>query len=213
MPKKIRVGIIEDHPLMLDGICRTLQNSDGLIEVVATGSTGADALSIARREAPDILLLDVSIPGGGIEAAYAIGTECPSLKVIMLTVSERPSHVTASLEAGAKGYLLKGIAGAELIHAIASVNQGHTYIAPEFAGQLLSHNHAHANSPEKTEPLRTLTRREQTIAEALAHGKTNKEIAELLNLTEKTIKHYMTNIFQKLQVRNRVEAVLAMRKT
>jgi two-component system, NarL family, nitrate/nitrite response regulator NarL len=212
MPKKIRVAIIDDHPLMLEGIHQTLQNSNGLIDVVAKGSTAADALSIARAEAPDVLLMDVSIPGGGIEAAYAIGTEFPSTKVIMLTVSERPSHVTAALEAGAKGYLLKGVAGAELIRAIVTVSQGHSYIAPELAGELLMPSNGHAKSRDKSEPLRTLTHGEQRIADALAQGKTNKEIAEQLNLSEKTIKHYMTNIFQKLQVRNRVEAVLAMRK-
>jgi two-component system nitrate/nitrite response regulator NarL len=209
--KKLRIGIVDDHPLMREGIARTLNELTSQIDIVATGGTADDALNIAREHSPDVLLLDVSIPGGGIEAAYSIADKDQTIAIVMLTVSERPSHVTAALAAGAKGYILKGISGQDLLRAIQLVSQGQSYVSPELAGQLLLKKND-PKEPLRAAPRPVLTAREEKIADLLGRGKTNREIAEILNLREKTIKHYMTNIFQKLGVRNRVEAVLAMRK-
>jgi two-component system, NarL family, nitrate/nitrite response regulator NarL len=210
--QKITVGIVDDHPLMREGVAQSLRNASSVIEIVATGGTAEEAIAIAKNHGPDILLLDVSIPGGGIEAAYAIAANGFNGKIVMLTVSERPSHVTAALEAGARGYLLKGASGKELVRAILAVHGGQVYVSPELAGLLLSGplEHLKENIQIRDRPI--FTERENNIAEFLAQGKTNKEIAEILNLREKTIKHYMTNIFQKLGVRNRVEAVLLIKK-
>ncbi len=131
----------------------------------------------------------------------------------MLTVSEREEDLARAMQAGVHGYVLKGITGQDLINTIRTVSRGETYITPQFAARLLSSmnrrtaaEHAHArNDPQ-------LTMREEQILKEVAAGLTNKEIARKLSLSEKTIKHYMTNVLQKLQVRNRVEAVIAMQK-
>ncbi len=193
---------------MLEGIANTLAAVPE-ITVIGTASSADEALALADNANIDVMLLDISIPGGGIEAAYSIGVAHPNLKIVMLTVSERPSHVTAALEAGAKGYVLKGVGGIELIRAINVVFSGRTYLAPELAALLIRMPSTVAQvTSSQRKP--QLTSRESNIAKLLANGHTNKEIADALDLTEKTIKHYMTNIFQKLGVRNRVEAVLAI---
>ncbi len=135
------------------------------------------------------------------------------VKIVMLTVSEREEDVAASLKAGARGYILKGVTARELVRVIESVYVGESYVTPSLAASLLTEWRDRPDgATASTGPLDELTGRERQILELLATGSSNKEIAGEINLSEKTVKHYMTNILQKLQVRNRVEAALLAQK-
>jgi two-component system nitrate/nitrite response regulator NarL len=211
MTDRIRVAVIDDHPLFREGVAHTIRSSK-VLEVVAEGACAEDAIRIVKDELPDIVLLDVSMPGGGIEAARAITQSCPFVKTIMLTVSESEEHVSQALAAGAQGYVLKGTSGPELINTMRAVARGESYVSPGLAARLLTIARRPPQSSNDAGDLPELTRREEGILDHVARGMTNKEIARTLNISEKTVKHYMTNIMQKLHVRNRVEAVLAFQR-
>ena len=202
----LQVAIVDDHPLLREGVAATLAAQPG-IEVVAQGASVADAVRIAAERLPDIVLLDVSMPGGGLAAAREIAATAPVIKIVMLTVSEDEEDVAAALRAGARAYVLKGIAARELVGILRAVAAGEVYVTPSLASSLLVEMAAPGRHPAGG-PLQTLTERERQILERVADGDSNKEIAALLGLSEKTVKHHMTNILQKLQVRNRVEAAI-----
>lgn len=206
MVETLQVAIVDDHPLFREGVAHTLNAQPG-IEVVAEGASGADAIRIAGEHLPDVMLLDVSMPGGGLQAARTIAAQYPVVKVVMLTVSEEEDDVTAALRAGARAYILKGVAARELVAILRSVANGEVYVTPSLAASLLFELTGGGGSQTGSR-LDVLTERERQILERVAVGDSNKEIASQLSLSEKTIKHHMTNILQKLQVRNRVEAAL-----
>jgi two-component system, NarL family, nitrate/nitrite response regulator NarL len=207
MTELITVAIVDDHPLMREGVGHTLTQS-GKFSVIAMGGKGSDAVRIAQDFLPEIMLLDINMPGGGIEAARLISVQCPIVKIVMLTISENQEHVCDAMEAGARGYILKGVSAAELVGTLISIHEGQSYVTPQLAARLLRQP---ARSTPTATKLDDLTQRETEILDHVAKGLTNKEIARLLNLSEKTVKHYMTNVMQKLQVRNRMEAVLTLR--
>lgn len=209
MPETIRILVIDDHPLLRDGVCSTL-DSEPEFEVVGQGASYDDALTLAQDLTPDIILLDISMPGGGVNAARDIHKALPSIKLIMLTVSEDEKDVMSALQAGARAYILKGIGGKELITAVHRISSGESFITPSLATSILLHSNN--QEPEANILLDKLNKRETAILKALERGLTNKQIADELFLSEKTIKHYMTSIMQKLQVRNRVEAALMAQK-
>lgn len=209
MNKRLRIAVVDDHPLMREGIVSIL-SSEQDFEVVSVGENANDAMRICSDNAPDLMLLDVSMPGCGLHAAREIKAASPSVRVLFLTVSEEHAHVTAALEAGACGYILKGIGGADLVSTIRCVATGATYIMPAFAVRLLTNSgQTQRNADIVPSPIEQLTQRERQILKEVAIGLTNKEVARRLGLSEKTVKHYMTNILQKLGARNRVEAVAA----
>ena len=207
MSDLITVAIIDDHPLMREGVAHTLTQS-GKFSIIAMGGKAADAVRIAQDFLPEILLLDINMPGGGIEAAKQINVQCPIVKMVMLTISENQEHVCDAMEAGARGYILKGVSAAELVGTLISIQDGQSYVTPQLAARLLRQP---ARATPALSKLDDLTQRETEILDNVAKGLTNKEIARSLNLSEKTVKHYMTNVMQKLQVRNRLEAVLTLR--
>jgi two-component system, NarL family, nitrate/nitrite response regulator NarL len=211
MTDRIRVAVIDDHPLFREGVAHTIRSSK-MLEVVAEGACADDAIRIVKDELPDIVLLDVSMPGGGIEAARAISHSCPDVKTIMLTVSESEEHVSQALAAGAQGYVLKGTSGPELINTMRAVARGESYVSPSLAARLLTVSRRAPQVSTEDGDRADLTPREEGILDHVAQGMTNKEIARRLNISEKTVKHYMTNIMQKLHVRNRVEAVLVFQR-
>lgn len=208
MHNQIRVAIIDDHPLFRDGVVSTLSVAED-IQIVAVGASGADSLRITQEHLPDIMLLDISMPGGGIETARSIANAYTRIKIIMLTVSEREDDVLAALAAGASGYILKGITGGDLVKTVRAISNGETYITPQFAARLLSKNRSMAPSENSNVSTADLSNREDQVLHEVIGGLTNKEIARKLNLSEKTVKHYMTSVLHKLGARNRVEAVLA----
>ena len=213
MTDAIRVLLVDDHPLFREGVANTLSADPGF-EVVGEGACADDALRLANDLLPDIALLDVSMPGGGIAAACAISSSCPVVRIVMLTVSEEEEDVLAALKGGARGYVLKGITASELTRVLRTIHEGEAYVTPTLAASLLTdfRKPPPAAVPASRNPIDDLTERESQILEQVATGRSNKEIARRLNLSEKTVKHYMTNVLQKLQVRNRVEAALLAQK-
>ena len=205
-----RILVIDDHPLLREGVSSTLDAVDDF-EVVGQGGSHNDAITMAHDLIPDTILLDISMPGGGVEAAREIHEALPSIKLIMLTASEDEKDVMSALQAGASAYIMKGIGGKELIKIVRQVSAGETFITPSLATSILVHSY-NEEAPAQIDLQDKLNKRESEILKALERGLTNKQIAEELFLSEKTIKHYMTNILQKLQVKNRVEAALIAQK-
>jgi DNA-binding NarL/FixJ family response regulator len=209
MTNQIRVAIVDDHPLFREGVARLLARTPG-IEIVADGSTARDAINIAGQVVPDILLLDLRLPDNGTVAASTIAREHPRVRIIILTASDCDSDVAAMLQLGVHGYLLKGCTGQEIVRALERVAVGEFYVTPSLAARLLTEmSTAGQKAADSSEEL---SGREEIILGQVSKGLTNKEIARALNLREKTVKHYMTNIMQKLGVRNRLEAVLMGQK-
>jgi two-component system, NarL family, nitrate/nitrite response regulator NarL len=203
MTEPIRIVVADDHPLFRDGVINSLQSSPDVV-VVGQAENADGALRVVREELPDVVLLDVTMPGGGIEAARSIAAACPSTRIIMLTVSEDEDDLLAAMKAGASGYVLKGVSARELASVVRSVSNGEVYVAPTLAWGLLRE----MSGPPAANPLAELSARERQVLELVGGGLSNQEIGLKLGLAEKTIKHYMTNILTKLQVRSRVEAAL-----
>jgi len=205
MPEYIRILVADDHPLFREGVVHSL-TSEPDFSVVGQASSGEDALRMARDLLPDVVLLDIGMPGwGGIVAAEKITTACPATRIVMLTVLEDEDKLLASFKAGAHAYVLKGVSAHELARVVRSVAEGEVYVTPSLAAGILvtlSQN----RSPQ--DPLEGLTERESEILKLVGRGLTNREIGEQFHLSEKTIKHYITNILQKLHVRSRVEAAM-----
>jgi len=208
MTELIRVAIIDDHPLFREGVVTVLMGEEG-IEVVREGATAADALRIAQEVLPDVMLLDIGVPGGGVEAAASIARACPDVRTVMLTASENEQHVMSALQAGARGYILKGSSGQEVVEAVRAIAKGDSYMAPNLAARLLINRGKQVETVKDS--TRSLNSREEEVFAFVVRGRSNKEIARALNCTERTVKHHMTKIMQKLNVRNRVEAVLKFR--
>ncbi len=207
MTEKIRIAIVDDHPLFREGVQQTLSREPD-IEVIGEGRNGNEAFRLAELK-PDLMILDISMPGGGIETARTILSMDPGIRILFLTVSERESDVSAAMACGACGYLLKGVSARDLLEVVRNVHAGDSYVTPSLAAHLLRQlRTAEAKDHEKAPPGDELTAREEQILCFVAEGMTNKEIARKLSLSDKTIKHYMTGIMQKLQVRNRVEAAM-----
>ena len=151
------------------------------------------------------------MPGGGIDAARRVRAVAPATRIAMLTVSESDEDVAGALRAGAIGYVLKGISGSELLAVLAGVARGEAHVSPSLAARILGDFAAPPPRGQRT-PIDTLTRREEDILRRVARGMSNREVAEALELQEKTVKHYMTSILGKLEARNRVEATLIARE-
>ena len=205
----IRVVLADDHPIFRDGLVRSLEES-GRFTVVGTGANADEAVALVAEHAPDLVLLDISMPGSGIEAARRIAAGASPPRIAMVTVSEQDQDVIAALRAGAIGYVLKGVAAAELAEILTGVAAGEAHISPSLAARLLTEIERPA--PRKARrPIDDLSKREADILRRVARGLSNREVAEALGLQEKTVKHYMTSILEKLHVRNRVEATLIAR--
>lgn len=203
----IRTIIADDHPLFREGVARSLTES-GRFDVLAEAATADEAVSLTAAHAPDVVLLDISMPGGGISALRRITAMDPAPVVAMLTVSEEDDDVMQALKAGALGYVLKGVGARDLLRIVTDLAEGKTYVAPSLAMKVLSA----MNAPRADRsPVDSLTRREEDILRLVAEGHSNREIGEALKLQEKTVKHYMTAILQKLHARNRTEAALIAR--
>jgi two-component system nitrate/nitrite response regulator NarL len=207
MTKAIRIAVIDDHPLFREGVIRSLAEIGGF-EIVGEGSTKDDALRIAAEKQPDIVLLDISMPGGGLSAVSAILDLNPAQKIVMLTVSEASDDVAKALNGGARGYVLKGVGARALAEILTTVAAGESYISPTLSARVLS---ALSESSAKREPIAGLTDREREVLALVAAGLSNKRVALKLDLHEKTVKHHMTRIFAKLRVNNRTEAAIAFR--
>lgn len=182
---------------------------DPSIEIVGLAANGGEAVRLAQEDMPDVILLDITMPGkDGISAASSISLACPSTKIVMLTVSEHEDDLVSAFKAGAKGYVLKGVSGRELARVIHSVADGEVFVSQALATRLVME----LSLPKPSDPFEELTPREMEILQLVAEGLSNREIGHQLNLAEKTVKHYMTNVLAKLEVGSRVQAALMAQK-
>jgi two-component system nitrate/nitrite response regulator NarL len=190
--------------LFREGVAHSL-SVEADFEVIAQASSGEEAVELAHRLHPDIALLDVSMTGmGGIAAAGKIAADSPGVRIMMLTVSENRENLMAALKAGAHGYVLKGVSASELRAITRRVAGGEAYVTPALAADMLTE----FSQPHPIDSFSELTQRESEILKLLSQGLTNREIGEQMYIAEKTVKHYMTSILQKLHVRSRTEAAL-----
>ncbi|NLX01617.1 MAG: response regulator transcription factor [Syntrophomonadaceae bacterium] len=200
---KIRVLIADDHALVREGLRKLLELSDS-IEILSEVGDGQGAINIARREKPDVILMDVNMPGtNGIIATRVIKREMPSIHVIALTIYE-DEEVVDMVKAGVSAYVLKDVAGSELIDTINRVMQGEVVIHPRVANRLvreLSRNEKKKNDVR-------LTKRESDVLSLLVKGHSNKEMADAMFISEKTVKNHLTSIFRKLGVKDRTQAAV-----
>jgi two-component system, NarL family, nitrate/nitrite response regulator NarL len=207
----IRVAVVDDHPMMLSGLVYVFDNEDGF-EVVGRGACAQDAVDIALSAMPDLIFLDISMPGDGMEAARAISRRCPAVRIVMLTAHDGEHHVINALNNGASGYLLKGVSCEELVSSARAVHRGECYVSPGFAAKLLKGDPKPAPSARLSGKFVALTVREQQILTFVSYGMSNKDIGEKVGLAEKTVKHHVSSILAKLHVRNRVEAAIIARQ-
>jgi DNA-binding NarL/FixJ family response regulator len=201
----ITLIVADDHPIFRDGLVKSLSET-GDFTVLGTGASAQEAVHLARKHRPDLALLDLSMPGSGITAAKEIVDQKLASYVAMLTVSEDNDDVTHALQVGAIGYVLKGVSAEELRRVLKSIARGEAHVSPSLAAQVL--RIMQAPKKKQSNPIDDLTKREEEILRLVATGQSNKEVADALDLQEKTIKHYMTVILSKLHARNRVEAAL-----
>ncbi|HVB10037.1 MAG TPA: response regulator transcription factor [Bacillota bacterium] len=202
----IRVVLADDQALLLDGL-RVILGAEAGIEVVGAARDGEEAIALARRHRPDIVLCDLRMPRlDGVAATRRIVDELPGTRVIALTTYDHDELVLQALQAGASAYLLKDLPAAELVHAIRAVADGQTILQPAAAGRILTALSRQV-APRDLGPER-LTDRETEVLRLMAAGLRNKDIAERLVVSEATVKTHVNNIFAKLGCRDRAEAVL-----
>ncbi|WP_138933515.1 LuxR C-terminal-related transcriptional regulator [Roseovarius arcticus] len=202
----ITVAFVDDHPVLLSGICQLFSSSDEF-RIVGVGSTANDVIEIAGSVTPDVIVIDLNMPGRVIEAIAKVANDYSKTKLIAFTASGNIDTAISTLEAGVLGYVLKGSTLSELTEAIRQVHNGETYMSPRVAANVVAG--LQVNARARTAPTVRFSSREEDVLRFLLQGCTNKEIAHSLSLSEKTVKHYMTVLIQKLDVRNRVEVVLA----
>lgn len=200
----LRILICDDHEVVREGL-RTLLAGRADMEVAAEAATSADAIEAAARERPDIVIMDVRLPdGSGVEACRAIREIVPATRVIMLTSYPDDEALYASIVAGASGYLLKQTRAAALIDAIDAVSKGRALLDPDVTARVLER--VRRGSADEDPALASLTDQERRVLEQIATGKTNREIGEVLFLSEKTVKNYVSRILEKLGLHRRAEA-------
>jgi two-component system, NarL family, nitrate/nitrite response regulator NarL len=210
MRKAIRIAVVDDHPMVRRGVIDTVADERD-IDVVGEGATADEAVKLCEELRPDLLVLDVTLPGNGLEALSRITADCPQTVVVMMSIREDLTTVRSALRAGAHAYVSKGIGGNELVATFRRVMAGERFISPDLAVRLLTEPETLVNANALSHPEPTLTKREAELFELLSQGLNNLAIATKLGLSENTIKHYLTQLFRKLGVRNRTEAAIAAR--
>lgn len=206
--KQIKIVIVDDHPLVREGMARLLE-LDPDIHVADQAGDGQGAINLVRRIQPRVVLMDINMPGtNGIEATRVIKREFPQTAVIALTIHDEEEYVFELVRAGVSGYVLKDINPDKLIETIKMVASGQSVVSPSITNKLLGEFSRVTSRKKKKEEWETLTRRELEVLQELAKGRSNKEIAEFLTISEKTVKNHITSIFRKLMVDDRTQAVL-----
>lgn len=212
MPKEpLRVLIADDHPLFRSGM-RSLLGADLENKVIGEATTGEEAVALASSLQPDIILMDLHMPGiGGIEATRRVLHSNPHIRILIVTMYEDDHSVFTAMRAGARGYLLKGASPDEVLRAIAAVGSGEAIFSPSIATRLIDF-FAHLQPTALPQSLPELTEREHDILTLIAQGQSNPAIAKHLALSPKTVSNYVSTIFSKLQVADRAQAMLRARQ-
>jgi DNA-binding NarL/FixJ family response regulator len=213
----ISIVIADDHPIFRQGLALTLGEAEDF-RLCAEAGTAEEAYRSTVELRPDLLLLDLSMPGGGQSVIEQIVREAPDTHVVVLTASEDSVDLSAAISAGASGYIVKGIGGRSLINILRDIRDGQHYITPSLAtrvlGELAQSSGGKFEPPltrARRERLEALTPREREIMAFVAKGSSNRGIAEQLGIEEKTVKHHMTRILAKLKAANRTEAAMQFR--
>lgn len=208
--KKIRVLIVDDHRVVREGLAAILRTKED-IEVVGEAQDGREAVERARTLSPDVILMDISMPRmDGVEATRLIKKEHPRIGIVVLTVYEEEEHLYDLARLGAIGYLLKDSDSAQIVRAIKAIDRGESIVDPAVATKILTEFSRLAEGKKKRQKRspHDLTQREIEVLQMIAEGKTNKEVANFFNLSEKTVKNHVRKIFQKLQVKDRTQAAI-----
>ncbi len=213
MPEPIRVLISDDHAILRSGL-KMLLNAETDIEVVGEATTGEEAIRLSGQLHPDLVLMDISMPGmGGIDATAEIKKHQPDVKVLMLTMHENEAYLFRTIKAGGSGYVLKKAADTELIDAIHQVIQGGAFLRPSVTKALVKDYLERVETGEARDSYGTLTEREREILKLIAEGHTNPEIARLLVISVRTVETHRAHIMDKLGIHQRSELVkYALRK-
>ncbi len=208
MPEKIRLLLADDHAVLRSGL-RLLLSEQPDMEVVGEAADGEEAIEKTRELSPDILLLDITMPGvGGLEALERIKKEIPDVRVVVLTMHDDESYMERIMTAGGSGYVLKKAADTELLSAIRAVYQGGVYLHPTMTRALVGHLQRRTTAQEKQSHLESkLSEREREVLKLIAQGYTNKEIADMIFLSVKTVETHKAHIMDKLELRSRAELV------
>jgi DNA-binding NarL/FixJ family response regulator len=207
----LRLLVVDDHEVVREGLVALLSRREEF-QVVAEAGTVAEALGAVRRFVPDLVIMDVRLPdGSGIEACREIRAELPAIRVVMLTSYPDEEAVLSAILAGASGYLLKQIRGRDLVTALEAVGRGDSLLDPAVTERVLERVRRIANGDEKDE-LSELTAQERKILRLVAEGKTNKEIATEVFLSDKTVKNYVSSILSKLNLQRRAQAAAFVAK-
>jgi two-component system, NarL family, nitrate/nitrite response regulator NarL len=206
---QIRIVVVDDHPMFLQGLRAAIGRATDLV-LIAEGGTASEAQALATDLRPDILLLDVHLPGNGIQAARAVRTCSPGVKVIVMTGSDDDTLVAEAVAAGAVGFLTKSESVEELHRAIRTVHAGQRYIGHSLAARLVFQ----ASQRERIEKKSTikLSARENHVMQLITGGMTNNDISETLGLSARTVGNYVSGIYTKLGVKNRCAAILMYRR-
>jgi DNA-binding NarL/FixJ family response regulator len=207
----IRVLIADDHQLFRDGLKALLLSAPDT-EVAGEAATGREAIDLAAESQPDVILMDLQMPGvDGIEATRQIVRTSPHIKVLMVTMFDDDQSVFAAMRAGARGYILKGATREEMLRAIHAVGSGEAIFSPSIAARMMDF-FATSRSVVPQEVFSDLTDREREILSLIAQGESNADIAEALTISIKTVRNHVSNIFSKLQVADRAQAVIRARE-
>ena len=207
----IRIIIADDHTLLRDGL-RALFASVSDIEVAGEAENGADVITKADQLQPDVILMDIQMPGiNGIQATRQIVKKHPDIGVIVVTMYKDDDSVFAAMRAGARGYILKGADQEEMLRAIRAVARGEALFGPEIATRLVNF-FATPQADLSPQAFPELTSREHEVLELIAKGLNNQAIADRLSISEKTVRNHISNIFNKLQVADRAQAIVKARE-
>lgn len=205
----ITVLLADDHPMFRDGLRLAFAAIDG-VEVTGEASSGGEAVDLAAQHQPDVVIMDVNMPDiNGIEATRRIVTQSPHIGVLVLTMFDEDENVFRAMRAGARGYLLKGAEQADIVRAVHAVARGEAIFGAALAQRLIGYFSAERGAAV---PFAGLTDREREVLQLLARGRTNAQIAQELFLSTKTIRNHMSNVFAKMQVSDRAQAIIRARE-
>jgi NarL family two-component system response regulator LiaR len=209
MVEKIRLLIADDHPTFRDGLRRILEDEEDF-ECVGTASDGVEAVALAKKLEPDVVLIDINMPRlRGAEAAKEIRKSCPNVAIIMLSAFDYEAYIVASLQSGARGYLLKSTSLEKLTSSIRLVHRGESVLDIKATDKLVRRLQPQAEENDsKGAEFQRLYKRELQVLELAARGMSNKEIASELAISERTVQTHLVNIFKKLGATSRTQAVL-----